>query len=104
MRSVDTQLIDSYKEDYCIAGIFCRSSISFSFLVEQIFSKRKGHSFNATCTKWLLRTKLNRTKSVILARTNIFPDKINIPTIMVCSQKLTQFYILLTPCTIIKST
>ena len=51
MRSVDTQLIDSYKEDYRIAGIFCRSSISFSFLVERIFSKQKRRSLNATCTK-----------------------------------------------------
>ena len=39
---------------YCIAGIFCQSLISFylfSFLVEQIFSKQKRRSLNATCTK-----------------------------------------------------
>ena len=67
-------------ENYLIAGIFCSSLISFfsfSFLVERILSKRRRHSLNATCTKWLLRMKIKQTKSLVLLRTNIFRNEIH---------------------------
>ena len=41
-----------------------------------IFQTKKAFPQYATCTKWLLRTKIKQTKSLSLLRTNIFPDEI----------------------------